>query len=88
MYQPTPPALHGFNIIVMLFALLLILLSVVFAVIIWWRICSKAGYSGVLGLLMLVPLANIILLLVLAFGTWPIEEEVRRLRAPAQWRAE
>ncbi len=88
MYQPAPPGLHGFNIIVMLFVLLVALFSIVFAVIIWWRICSKAGYSGALGLLMLVPLANIILLLVLAFGTWPIEEEVRRLRAPAQWRAE
>jgi hypothetical protein len=88
MYQPMSPASHGFNIIVMLFALLLGLFSLLFAIIVWWRICSKAGYSGVLGLLMLVPLANIILLLVLAFGNWPIEEELRRLRGLAQWHAE
>ena len=88
MYQPMPPGLPNVTIVVMLFGLLLGLISLVFAVIVWWRICSKAGYSGVLGLLMLVPLANIILLLVLAFGTWPIEEEIRRLRSPAQWRAE
>ncbi len=46
-----------------------------------WRICAKTGYSGALGLLMLVPVANLVLLLVLAFGSWPIEEELRRLRA-------
>ncbi len=50
-------------------------------VVVWWRIFSLAGYSGALGLLMLVPVANLIVLLVLAFSTWPIEEELRRLRA-------
>lgn len=56
------------------------LLGLILGIIIWWRIFSKAGYSGLLGLLMFVPLANLIVLLVLAFGTWPIEEEVQRLR--------
>ena len=56
------------------------LVMLILAIIIWWRIFSKAGYSGVLGLLMFVPIANIIVLLMLAFGTWPIEKEVRRLR--------
>ncbi len=88
MYQPMPPGLPNVTIVVMLFGLLLGLISLVFAVIVWWRICSKAGYSGALGLIMLVPLANIALLLVLAFGTWPIEEELRRLRSLAQRRAE
>ena len=88
MYQPMPPGLPNVTIGVVLFGLLLGLVSLVFAVIVWWRICSKAGYSGALGLLVLVPLANIILLLVLAFGTWPIEEELRRLRGLAQRRVE
>jgi hypothetical protein len=56
------------------------LLSVILSIIVWWRILAKTGYSGALGLLMFVPFANFILLLVLAFGTWPIETEVRRLR--------
>lgn len=56
------------------------LLGLILAIVIWWRIFSKAGYSGLLGLLMFVPLANLIVLLVLAFGTWPIEKEVERLR--------
>lgn len=39
------------------------------------KICSKAGYSWALGLLMLVPLANVILPLYLGFSTWPIERQ-------------
>lgn len=40
-----------------------------------WRILEKAGYSGALSLLLLIPFANgiifIVLLCVLAFGEWP-----------------
>ena len=49
-------------------------------IVIWWKIFSKAGYSGALGLLMLVPIANFIMLLVLAFGTWPIHRELAHLK--------
>jgi hypothetical protein len=38
-----------------------------------WRIAEKAGYSGSLGLLALIPVVNVVVLLVFAFGTWPIE---------------
>lgn len=54
--------------------------STILGIIIWWKIFSKAGYSGVLGLLMFVPIANLIMLLVLAFGTWPIHRELAHLR--------
>jgi hypothetical protein len=53
---------------------------IVFAVIIYWKIFSKAGYSGAMGLLMFVPIANIIALCILAFGNWPIYEELNALR--------
>ncbi|MEA3407349.1 MAG: hypothetical protein U9R48_04625 [Chloroflexota bacterium] len=56
------------------------LLGFILGIVIWWRIFSKAGYSGLLGLLMFVPLVNVIVLLYFAFGTWPIEKEVERLR--------
>lgn len=59
------------------------LISVILALIIWWKIFSKAGYSGALSLLMFVPLANFILLLVLAFGQWPIHRELEALRQQA-----
>jgi len=48
----------------------------VFVVYCHWRICSKAGYSGALSLLTLVPLiGSIILMLILAFGKWPIKRQ-------------
>ncbi|SRR6266436_7371746 len=52
----------------------------VFVVICWWRIFSKAGYSGAMSLLFLVPIANIIVFCILAFGRWPIYNELERLR--------
>ena len=39
-----------------------------------WPFCkifSKAGYHWALGILMIVPFANIIMPFVLAFGDWP-----------------
>lgn len=53
---------------------------IVFAVVIWWKIFAKAGYSGAMGLLMFVPIANLIVLLILAFGEWPIRKELNYLR--------
>lgn len=66
--------------IVALIMLAIGLLSVILSIVVWWRIVAKTGYSGALGLLLFVPIANIVLVLVLAFSTWPIEEEVKRLR--------
>jgi uncharacterized membrane protein YhaH (DUF805 family) len=62
------------------------LLFLILAIVIYWRIFSKAGYSGALGLLMFIPIANLIAILILAFGTWPIEEELRRLRGGTSYR--
>jgi hypothetical protein len=55
--------------------ILIVLLScpIIFVIpaLAFWKICSKAGFPGPLGLLMLVPVANIVLLLYLAFADWP-----------------
>src|SRR6266849_1471847 len=59
------------------------LVAIIFAVVIYWRIFSKAGYSGALGLLMFVPIANIVVLCILAFGEWPIYKELKYLRQQA-----
>ena len=40
-----------------------------------WRICQRAGYPGWLGLLILVPLANLVLLYFLAFARWPARDK-------------
>lgn len=40
----------------------------------FWKICQKAGYPGVLGLLIIVPLVNLVFLYYLGFATWPIQK--------------
>lgn len=40
-----------------------------------WRICQRAGYSGWLSVLAIVPLLNLGLLYFLAFGSWPALKE-------------
>jgi len=57
--------------------------SLILGIIIWWRIFSKAGYSGAMSLLLFVPIANLIVLCVLAFGEWPIYKELNYLRQQA-----
>jgi len=47
------------------------IISALLTVIALWKICSKAGFNGALSLLMLLPIANIVLLLYIAFAEWP-----------------
>lgn len=60
----------------------LIILVVIGVLAIWpaWRICSKAGYSGLLGIGLCVPLVNVAIWLYLAFAEWPIERELKQLK--------
>jgi uncharacterized membrane protein YhaH (DUF805 family) len=51
--------------------LLVALLVAVLTVLPFWKICTKAGYSGWLSLLVLIPLVNIVFLYFLAFAEWP-----------------
>jgi hypothetical protein len=52
-------------------------------VVVWatGKICEKAGFSWAWGLLAFIPFVNLIVLLKLAFTEWPIERDVRSLRA-------
>jgi hypothetical protein len=66
-----------------LFATFALVYSVVFlgivAFMIWvyWRIFAKAGYNGALSLLNLIPgIGQLICLIILAFGRWPIEDQL------------
>jgi hypothetical protein len=47
---------------------------------IWWKIFEKTGHGGAMSLLMLLPIVNFIMLLILAFGEWPVHRELRRLQ--------
>jgi hypothetical protein len=65
------------------FALMAFFFAMLMMVVMVWvycRIFSKAGYSWALGLLMIVPIANLIMPFILAFGDWPIQRELRQLR--------
>jgi hypothetical protein len=54
-----------------LIELVLILMTLVLVAWPACRICRRAGFPAAMGLLSLLPVANLILLLVLAFADWP-----------------
>lgn len=61
------------------FFIILIALAVsILMVVAFCKIFSKAGYHWALGLLVLVPLGNIIMPLFLAFSEWPIHRQTYR----------
>jgi hypothetical protein len=66
MYAPIMFVFFGIFILISFVVLL-------FKLFLWWRIFSKAGFSGAFAFLMLVPgLGELIIICVLAFSTWPI----------------
>ncbi len=79
-FQHCPDAVPVFTVILIAFAILMGLIVLIIKILIFCKVFSKAGYSWALGLLMLVPIANIIMPFVLAFGDWPIQKELRLLK--------
>lgn len=73
--------LLGFGSLILFVALLVHFLFALILIIPTWRICSRAGFSGALSLLHLVPLiGSFIVMAILAFGTWPAGEAIRERR--------
>ena len=60
--------------------LVIILAVLAITVLVYCKIFSKAGYHWAMGLIALIPVGNLILLLILAFGRWPIHRELEALR--------
>jgi ABC-type spermidine/putrescine transport system permease subunit II len=58
-----------------LFAVTLVVLAIVF-----YKLYQKAGLSGPIGLLMLVPVVNLGVALYLAFAEWPVLAELDRVK--------
>jgi hypothetical protein len=59
----------------MLFIIVLCIALTIFFVWLFWRVFTKTGMNGALGLLCLVPsIGPLICLLILAFSRWPIED--------------
>jgi len=79
-----PDAFPIFYILLLLFVCFFSLVVLAIKALIFCKIFSKAGYSWALGLLILVPIANIIIAFYLAFADWPVQKEVRQLRQQNQ----
>jgi hypothetical protein len=50
------------------------LICVIIGIIPFWRLCTRAGYSPWLSLLVAIPLINVIFIYFLAFSEWPSQK--------------
>jgi hypothetical protein len=55
----------------------------IFALVCEVKIISKAGYSGWLVLTAFVPIVNIVMFIIFAFGKWPIQEQLEAAQRAA-----
>jgi hypothetical protein len=61
--------------LIAIFTVTLIVLAIAF-----YKLYQKAGFSGAIGLLMIVPVVNLGVALYLAFAEWPIAAELGRVK--------
>jgi uncharacterized membrane protein YhaH (DUF805 family) len=61
--------------------LVVMLVLFLISLIVAWRITVKAGYTGVLSLLLLIPVVNFVMLLIFAFSEWPIQAKLRAMKS-------
>jgi hypothetical protein len=78
--QHCPQVEPVFAIVFALLFAFIVLVVVAIKLLICCKIFSKAGYGWALGLLMLIPIVNIIMAFYLAFADWPVNKELRLLR--------
>jgi UPF0716 family protein affecting phage T7 exclusion len=74
----------AFGAIFTIFMIFFVLILTAIQILAFCKIFSKAGFSWALGLLMLVPVANIVMFFFLAFADWPIQRELRSYKQQAQ----
>jgi len=68
-------------ILAILLVLLIVLGIVALVVAAWCMIFKRAGYPWAMGLLSIVPVANFVIVLFLAFAKWPVEREIEELKS-------
>ncbi|MBB5722169.1 uncharacterized protein (DUF983 family) [Loktanella ponticola] len=56
-------------------SLLMIVVYMAIVVVPFYQIWKRTGHNGWIALLMLVPLVNVVMLYVIAFKQWPIEQK-------------
>ena len=76
MDDKTTAWILGAGLVVVILGVIMYFVIMVLALVIpTWRICNRAGYSGALSLLHLIPgVGTLIVFAILAFGTWPAGE--------------
>lgn len=67
-------------VLLIMFVVFVALIVTAIKLLIFCKIFSKAGYSWALGLLLLLPIVNIIMAFFLAFADWPVRKELRQLK--------
>lgn len=55
--------------------LLLMFVMIALVIVPFWKLWQRTGHSGAISLLMVVPVLNVVMLYVLAFKKWPIEND-------------
>ena len=84
MQSHSPEFVQFMPIFIFIFVFIMAFLINILLVV--WPFCkifSKAGYHWALGILMIVPIANIVMPFVLAFGDWPVLQQKQK-DAPAK----
>jgi uncharacterized membrane protein YhaH (DUF805 family) len=79
----TPPFSHVEPVFAIIFAFLfgfIFLVVLTVKLLICCKIFANAGYSWAMGLLMLIPIVNIIMAFYLAFADWPVNKQLRELK--------
>lgn len=76
MDDKTAAWILGAGVLVVIFGIIAYIVVMALALIIpTWRICNRAGYSGAMSLLHLIPgVGTLVVFAILAFGTWPAGE--------------
>ncbi len=71
----------GLGALALFFIIAAYLLMSLLLIIPTWRICQRAGFSGAVSLLLLVPvIGGFIVMSILAFSEWPAGEAQRKSR--------
>jgi len=78
--HPGPNVAPLFGALLIMVCIIVFLAVVAIKALICCRIFAKTGYCWAFGLLMLVPIADVIMAFVLAFGDWPVQKELRLLK--------
>ncbi len=64
------------NLFTPMHLIVLLIVPVLFIILPFWRIFSKAGMPAPLALLMVVPFVNIAMLYFLAYAPWPTNQRL------------